>query len=129
MRSRRASRRTSSDPSTSSRACSTRRWRAPWRATWRARPTAPASPGAALTPNPPPSGPDAMASASCRWSVVIPALNEADRLPAYLTGVVAYFDGQGEPYEVIVVDDGSTDATGDRVREIGRTHPSVRLER
>jgi dolichyl-phosphate beta-glucosyltransferase len=70
-----------------------------------------------------------MASASCRWSVVIPALNEADRLPAYLTGVVAYFDGQGEPYEVIVVDDGSTDATGDRVREIGRTHPSVRLER
>src|SRR5688572_8622941 len=128
MPSRRASRRASSDPSTSSRASSTRRWRARWRATWRARPTARASPGAARTPNPP-SGPDAMASASCRWSVVIPALNEADRLPAYLAGVVAYFDGQGEPYEVIVVDDGSTDATADRVREIGRTHPSVQLER
>ena len=70
-----------------------------------------------------------MTRAPCRWSVVIPALNEAERLPSYLNGVVAYFDGQGEPYEIIVVDDGSTDATSDRVREIGRAHPSVRLER
>jgi dolichyl-phosphate beta-glucosyltransferase len=61
--------------------------------------------------------------------VVIPAFNEAGRLPTYLDGVVAYFDGQGESYEVIVVDDGSTDATSARIREMGRAHPAIRVER
>jgi dolichyl-phosphate beta-glucosyltransferase len=46
-----------------------------------------------------------------RWSVVIPAFNEAHRLPPFLEKVVAYFEGRDEPYEVIVVDDGSTDNT------------------
>jgi dolichyl-phosphate beta-glucosyltransferase len=66
---------------------------------------------------------------SVRWSVVIPAFDEAARLPACLRDVVAHFDGRGEPYEVIVVDDGSGDGTGDRVRELARAHPAVRLER
>jgi len=69
-----------------------------------------------------------MATAACRWSVVIPAFNEAARLPACLRDVVAYFDGRGEAYEVLVVDDGSADATSERVREIERAHPTVRLE-
>jgi dolichyl-phosphate beta-glucosyltransferase len=46
-----------------------------------------------------------------RWSVIIPAYNEAHRLPRFLDSVVAYFEGRDEPYEVIVVDDGSTDGT------------------
>jgi len=61
------------------------------------------------------------------WSVVIPAYNEAMRLPAYLKEVVAYFDGRDQSYEVVVVDDGSRDATADCVRELARLHPSVRL--
>ncbi len=44
-------------------------------------------------------------------SVVIPAYNEHDRIPATLHRLREYFDGAGEQYEVIVVDDGSTDAT------------------
>jgi len=64
---------------------------------------------------------------ACDWSVVIPAYNEAARLPAYLKEVVGYFDGRDQPYEVVVVDDGSRDATADRVRELARLHPSVRL--
>jgi len=64
---------------------------------------------------------------SARWSVVIPAFNEADRLPRYLDEVVAYFEGRGEPYEVIVVDDGSTDGTPEVVE--ARHHPSVRVLR
>jgi dolichyl-phosphate beta-glucosyltransferase len=64
-----------------------------------------------------------------RWSVVIPALNEAARLPPHLREVVAYFDGRGESYEVIVVDDGSADATSERAREVERAHPAVRLIR
>lgn len=59
--------------------------------------------------------------------MVIPAYNEASRLPGCLKDVVAYFDGRGEPYEVLVVDDGSADATGARVREIAAAHPTVCL--
>jgi len=64
-----------------------------------------------------------------RWSVVIPAFNEARRLPSYLDDVVAFFEGRGEPYEVIVVDDGSTDDTPARVEARVREFASVRLLR
>lgn len=62
-----------------------------------------------------------------RWSVVIPAFNEVGRLPRYLDEVVAYLDGRVEPYEVIVVDDGSSDGTHEVVE--ARHHPSVRVLR
>ena len=61
--------------------------------------------------------------------MVIPAYNEALRLPAYLSEVVVYFDGRGEPYEVIVVDDGSADETAARVLEAQSIHPAVTLHR
>jgi len=64
-----------------------------------------------------------------RWSVVIPAYNEALRLPAYLSEVVAYFDGRAEPYEVIVVDDGSADETAARILEAQAIHQGVTLHR
>jgi dolichyl-phosphate beta-glucosyltransferase len=60
-----------------------------------------------------------------RWSVVIPAYNEAARLPRYLHEVAAYFDGRSEPYEVLVVDDGSGDGTADRVRELAVAYPAL----
>ena len=61
------------------------------------------------------------------WSVVIPAYNEAERLPAYLREVVAFFEERREPYEVIVVDDGSRDATREQVRELEAACPRLRL--
>ena len=64
-----------------------------------------------------------------RWSVVIPAFNEARRLPAYLDDVVAFFEGRGERYEVIVVDDGSTDGTPGLVEARARQTPALRLLR
>jgi len=64
-----------------------------------------------------------------RWSIVIPAFNEARRLPPYLDDVVAFFEGRGEPYEVIVVDDGSTDDTPALVEARARELASVRLLR
>lgn len=64
-----------------------------------------------------------------RWSVVIPAFNEARRLPRYLLEIVSYFDGRNEPYEVLVADDGSTDATAEAVATIARAHPAVRVLR
>ena len=62
-----------------------------------------------------------------RWSVVIPAYNEAQRLPPFLDTVVAYFEGRDEPYEVVVVDDGSRDGTSEVVQ--ARRYTSVRIVR
>jgi dolichyl-phosphate beta-glucosyltransferase len=50
-------------------------------------------------------------------SVVIPAYNEALRLGPTLERVVEYLRQQGESYEVLVVDDGSTDATAEVARQ------------
>ena len=44
-------------------------------------------------------------------SVVVPAYNESVRLPATLERLREYLDAAGEPYQVIVVDDGSRDDT------------------
>lgn len=44
-------------------------------------------------------------------SIVIPAYNEARRLPLFLDRVVAYCQRQQKIYEIIVVDDGSSDNT------------------
>ncbi|HUM16201.1 MAG TPA: dolichyl-phosphate beta-glucosyltransferase [Candidatus Nitrosotalea sp.] len=60
-----------------------------------------------------------------RWSVVIPAYDEALRLPGYLKDIQAYFEGRDEPYEVVVVDDGSRDSTADRVREVAAGRAAV----
>src|SRR5215471_60369 len=67
--------------------------------------------------------------AELRWSIVIPAYNEAERLPRYLREVVSYFDGRDEPYEVLVVDDGSVDGTSGVVHKLQQAHPGVALVR
>ena len=61
------------------------------------------------------------------YSIVIPAYNESGRIPATLKQVVACIRERGWDAEVIVVNDGSTDATADVVREFARTAPEVRL--
>jgi dolichyl-phosphate beta-glucosyltransferase len=63
------------------------------------------------------------------WSVVIPAYNEAARLPRYLDEVIAFFDGRGDRYEVVVVDDGSRDGTAAVAAAVAAAHPAVRLLR
>jgi dolichyl-phosphate beta-glucosyltransferase len=62
-----------------------------------------------------------------RLSVVIPAFNEAARLPAYLDEVAAFLEGRGEPHEIIVADDGSTDGTVAVARSLAARHPTVRV--
>jgi dolichyl-phosphate beta-glucosyltransferase len=50
-------------------------------------------------------------------SVVIPAFNEASRLGDSLERLLPFLEKRGESFEVMVVDDGSADATVDVARE------------
>jgi dolichyl-phosphate beta-glucosyltransferase len=52
-------------------------------------------------------------------SVVVPAYNEARRLPATLARVRAHLRDLGRQHEIVVVDDGSSDTTADVARDAG----------
>ena len=58
-------------------------------------------------------------------SVVVPAFNEAARLPRTLRALRTYLAGWGRSYEIVVVDDGSVDGTAERAREAGGEDVSV----
>ena len=57
-------------------------------------------------------------------SIVIPAFNEEERLPASLGAVSAYLAARPSAprVEVLVVDDGSSDATASRAEDAGRRY-------
>lgn len=60
-------------------------------------------------------------------SIVIPAYNEARRLPATLDRIEGYLKHRRLNAEVIVVDDGSTDATAEVVRSRAAQWPALKL--
>jgi dolichyl-phosphate beta-glucosyltransferase len=62
-------------------------------------------------------------------SVIIPAYNEEMRLPIALQATIDYFQNKGEPFEILVVDDGSSDGTPSVVSHFNKLHPDVNLRR
>jgi len=62
-------------------------------------------------------------------SVVVPAYNEEANLKALHEKLASALNNSGFPYEIIYVDDGSTDSSFDRLREISTTSKYVTVIR
>ena len=62
-------------------------------------------------------------------SLVIPAFNEAGRIAQTLATSVQALEALDIPWELVVVDDGSTDRTAATTEAFAANHPGVRLER
>jgi glycosyltransferase involved in cell wall biosynthesis len=62
-------------------------------------------------------------------SVVLPAFNQEASLEKTLTGWLTYLESLGREYEILVVDDGSTDHTAERAETLARQHPRLRVLR
>jgi glycosyltransferase involved in cell wall biosynthesis len=63
--------------------------------------------------------------ANCAVSFIIPAYNEGRELPATLRAIHNAAQRAGCNYEIVVVDDASTDGTGELAREIGARVVSI----
>jgi dolichol-phosphate mannosyltransferase len=63
-----------------------------------------------------------------RFCVVIAVLNEAENIKPVCDEIFATFRG-GEPFEILFVDDGSTDDTAARLEALRQVHPELRLVR
>jgi dolichol-phosphate mannosyltransferase len=64
-----------------------------------------------------------------KLSVVIPAHNEAESIGATVEAIAAELRAEAIPYEIVVVDDHSSDGTANAVRAIGERDPGVRCIR
>lgn len=61
------------------------------------------------------------------YSFVCPVCNEADRLRRFHERLRAVADELGESYEIIFINDGSTDATMEKLRDLARLDAYVRF--
>jgi glycosyltransferase involved in cell wall biosynthesis len=62
-------------------------------------------------------------------SVVVPVYNEEDNVGPLLLGLRDVLEGLGRSYEIVVVDDGSTDGTAERLREAAAEVPALTIVR
>jgi len=60
-------------------------------------------------------------------TVVVPAYNEAETLEGAVEEALEVLPALGRRFEILVVDDGSTDGTGSLADRLSRNHPQVRV--
>lgn len=60
-------------------------------------------------------------------SIIIPAYNEARRLPGTLEQIIRFLGVQSYPAEVIVVENGSTDRTLEIAQQYAQRYPSIHV--
>lgn len=68
-------------------------------------------------------------TASPDISVVVPCHNERDNLEPLVTGIRAAIEPLGQSFEIVLVDDGSTDGSWDVLQRLGATDRRVRALR
>ena len=78
---------------------------------------------------PTPAWPATAPAAVVECSVVIPLYNEAESVPLLYAGLNAALNRLGRSYEIILIDDGSTDGTFAAVAAIAAADPHVRAIR
>jgi glycosyltransferase involved in cell wall biosynthesis len=61
------------------------------------------------------------------YSVVAPVFNEQETVPHFYARVVAVMEGLGEPFELVLVNDGSSDGSYTAMRELAARDPRVRV--
>ncbi|MET1049838.1 MAG: glycosyltransferase, partial [Acidimicrobiales bacterium] len=59
------------------------------------------------------------------YSVVIPVFNSRDIVAATVADVIAFFDGRGETFEVVLVNDGGEDGSWEVIRGLAQADPRV----
>jgi len=60
------------------------------------------------------------------FTIIAPVFNERESLPVLLKRVSEVMDTTGEPWELILIDDGSTDGSTDMIREQAKLDERVR---
>ena len=60
-------------------------------------------------------------------TIVLPALNEQENLKDAVTTTIAALQGGGIDWEMVLVNDGSTDKTGDIATELASKEPRIKL--
>ena len=58
-------------------------------------------------------------------SIIIPSYNEKESLPELIAWIARVMEQEGHSYEVIIVDDGSTDGSWDTVLALAARNPAV----
>jgi len=60
-------------------------------------------------------------------SVIVPLLNEEENVERLFDTLHPVLEGLGRPYEIVFVDDGSRDATAEKLARLASLHPVVRV--
>ncbi len=61
-----------------------------------------------------------------QYSIVVPVYNEAESLPELYRRVREVMETLGEPWELVLVDDGSVDGSTEHIRRLAQSDPRVR---
>ena len=59
-------------------------------------------------------------------SVVVPVFDEVENVGPLVDELRAILGGNGTPYEIVLVDDGSTHGSGEAIARLAQTYPEVR---
>lgn len=68
-------------------------------------------------------------SETIELSVVVPVYNEEENLPILVPKLSEVLKGLGKTYEVIFIDDGSSDGSREVLKEMATRYPSIRILR